>query len=275
MRAARLTVAVLLLVMAGCGGAKHAASAPAASTSRPAGHHPQRHVAVRHGPRHPAVPILMYHLVNVPPAGTAYPELWVPPATFEATMHDLAAAGYHGVTLDAVLDNWDHGLALPSRPVVVSFDDGYRSQERYAMPALRALGWPGVLNLEVKNLSVAGGITHAEVRRLIAAGWEIDAHTLTHRDLTTLDPATVRHEVGGSRASLRREFRVPVDGFAYPAGRYDATVEAAVRAAGFRAAVTTELGLAHMDGDRAALPRVRVNGTDSPAAVLAAVRAAR
>jgi peptidoglycan/xylan/chitin deacetylase (PgdA/CDA1 family) len=190
-------------------------------------------------------------------------------------MQALADAGYRGVTLDALLDNWQHRVALPRKPVVVSFDDGYGSQVRNAMPVLRRLGWPGVLNLEVKNLSIAGGITRAQVRRLIAAGWEIDAHTLTHLDLTTLDPATVRHEVGGSRVALRRDFHVPVDNFAYPAGRYDATAEAAVRAAGFRAAVTTDPGLARMDADRAALPRVRVNGTDSAAAVLAAIRAAR
>ena len=96
-----------------------------------------------------------------------------------------------------------------------------------------------------------------------------------HPDLTTLDPAAVRREVAGSRAALRRDFHVPVDNFAYPAGRYNAAAEAAVRAAGYRAAVTTEPGLAHMDADRAALPRVRVNGTDSASDVLAAVRAAR
>jgi peptidoglycan/xylan/chitin deacetylase (PgdA/CDA1 family) len=278
MRAVRVLAGILLLGLAGCGGgASHAATSTTTSTAprAPARNQAVHRVVLRHGPRHAAVPILMYHLLNAPPAGTAYPELWVAPATFRATMHKLAAAGYHGVTLDAVLDNWQHRIALPRRPIVVSFDDGYRSEERYAMPILRSLGWPGVLNLEVKNLSVAGGITHAEVRRLIAAGWEIDAHTLTHRDLTTLDAAAVRHEVGGSRAALRREFGVRVDGFAYPAGRYDATAEEAVRTAGFRAAVTTNPGLAHMDGDRAALPRIRVDGTESPAAVLAAVQAAR
>ena len=184
----------------------------------------------------------MYHLVNTPPPGTAYPELWVPAASFRAQMQALADAGYHGVTLDQVLDNWQHRIALPAKPIVFSFDDGYGSQARNAMPILRTQRWPGVLYLEVKNLSVAGGITKAQVRRLIAAGWEIDAHTITHRDLTTLDPASLRHEVSGSRAALRRDFHVPVDNFAYPAGRYDAAAEAAVRAAGYRAAVTTELG---------------------------------
>jgi len=272
----RIAFAALCVVaLTGCGGGH---SSTPATTKRPAAHGTATappSAPVRHGPRRSAVPILMYHLVNTPPAGTAYPELWVPAAAFRAQMAALAGAGYRGVTLDALLDNWQHGIALPRRPMVVSFDDGYGSQVRNAMPILRGHGWPGVLNLEVKNLTVAGGITKAQVRRLIAAGWEIDAHTLTHRDLTTLDPATVRHEVGGSRSVLRRDFHVPVDAFAYPAGRYDATAEAAVRAAGYRAAVTTQPGLAHMNADRAALPRVRVNGTDSAAAVLAAVRAAR
>jgi peptidoglycan/xylan/chitin deacetylase (PgdA/CDA1 family) len=265
------------LVLAGCGGTDRPATTTRAA-HRPATAKPKARPApapVRHGPRHTAVPILMYHLVNTPPPGTAYPELWVPAAAFRAQMQALADAGYHGVTLDQVLDNWQRRIALPARPIVVSFDDGYASQLRNAMPILRSHGWPGVLNLEVKNLSIAGGITKRQVRRLIAAGWEIDAHTLTHPDLTTLDPAAVRHEVDGSRAALRRDFHVPVDGFAYPAGRYDAAAEAAVRAAGYRAAVTTEPGLAHMDADRAALPRVRVNGTDSAANVLDAVHSAR
>jgi peptidoglycan/xylan/chitin deacetylase (PgdA/CDA1 family) len=274
MRRALLAAA---LVLAGCGGSGSGGGAAQPHHTKTTGTRAAKPKAppVRHGPRRTAVPILMYHLVNTPPPGTAYPELWVPADAFRAQVQTLADAGYHGVTLDQVLDNWQKRIALPAKPIVISFDDGYGSQERNAMPILRALRWPGVLNLEVKNLSIAGGITKRQVRKLIGAGWEIDAHTLTHRDLTTLDPATVRHEVAGSRAALRRDFHVPVDGFAYPAGRYDATAEAAVRAAGYRAAVTTDPGLAHMDADRAALPRIRVNGTDSATAVLDAVRAAR
>jgi peptidoglycan/xylan/chitin deacetylase (PgdA/CDA1 family) len=265
------------LVLAGCGSGG-ASSGQSGTTGAHAAHttaSKPKPAAVRHGPRRTAVPILMYHLVNTPPPGTAYPELWVPAASFKAQMQALAGAGYHGVTLDQVENNWQKRIALPAKPVVVSFDDGYASQERNAMPILRSLGWPGVLNLEVKNLSVAGGITKHQVRRLMTAGWEIDAHTINHLDLTTLDPAAVHHEVAGSRTALRRDFGVPVNNFAYPAGRYNAVAQAAVRAAGYRAAVTTEPGLAHMDADRTKLPRIRVNGTDSASAVLQAVESAQ
>ena len=271
MRRALLATSILL---AGCGGASHPVARTKAARTV-AATKPKPPPPVRHGPRRSAVPILMYHLVNTPPPGTAYPELWVPAASFREQMKALSGAGYRGVTLDQVLSNWQRGIALPAKPLVVSFDDGYGSQVRNAMPILRGFGWPGVLNLEVKNLSIAGGITKAQVRRLIAAGWEIDAHTINHLDLTTLDAAALHQEVAGSRQLLRRDFNVPVDNFAYPAGRYNATAEAAVRSAGFRAAVTTDLGLAHIDADRAALPRIRVNGTDSASAVLQEVQSAR
>src|SRR5919198_1664843 len=92
------------------------------------------------------VPILMYHVIAAPPAGTAYPELFVRPADFAGQMRWLSRHGYHAVTLRSVYDYWVQGTPLPSRPIVVSFDDGYLSDHTQALPVLRALHWPGVLN---------------------------------------------------------------------------------------------------------------------------------
>jgi peptidoglycan/xylan/chitin deacetylase (PgdA/CDA1 family) len=214
----------------------------------------------------------MYHVIATPKPGTPNAELWVPPRRFKAQLTRLARAGYRGVTLSQVWQAWHGGPGLPRHPVVVSFDDGYDDQYSVAAPFLRRLGWPGVLNLEVHNLHVAGGLTSRQVRTMIAAGWELDAHTLTHPDLTTVDAARLKREVAGSRLVLRREFGVPVAFFCYPSGRFNATTEAAVRAAGYRAATTTQTGLATPGGDRFALPRFRVLPETSPAALLATVR---
>ena len=96
---------------------------------------------------------------------------------------------------------------------------------------------------------------------MIAAGWEIDAHSLTHPDLTGLDSERLEHEVTGSRIALRHRFGVDVDFFCYPAGRYDARVIAAVRRAGFLGATTTIDGLAQRD-EPYELQRVRVSRSD-------------
>lgn len=217
------------------------------------------------------VPILMYHVVSDPPPGTPYPDLWVSPPAFRAQVRALAAAGYHGVTLSQVFAAWSRGAALPRRPVVLSFDDGYRSQSAVAGPALRRAGWPGVLDLEIANAG-RGGISIARLRRLLRDGWEIASHTLTHPDLTTLPAARLRAELVRSRAWIRRRLGVTPEFFCYPAGRYDATVIAAVRAAGYRGATTELPGRARPREDPFRLRRIRVARGDTASAVLASLR---
>ena len=93
----------------------------------------------------------MYHVVADPPAGASYPELYVSPAAFAGQIGWLARHGFHGVTLHDVLLHWQRGTQLPAHPVVVSFDDGYRSQAVTAAPILSSHGWPGVIDLTVRN----------------------------------------------------------------------------------------------------------------------------
>jgi peptidoglycan/xylan/chitin deacetylase (PgdA/CDA1 family) len=63
---------------------------------------------------------------------------------------------------------------------------------------------------------------------MISRDWEVDSHTLTHPDLTGLGSDALRAQVGRSRTLLRRAFRIPVNFFCYPSGRFDAAVIGAV-----------------------------------------------
>ena len=207
------------------------------------------------------VPVLMYHVIADPPAGAAWPQLFVSPSEFAAQMAWLESNGYDAVTLSDVWRNWHGGAPLPPQPVVVTFDDGYTSVVDSALPILSARGWPGVLNLKVGNIGEAGGVSERQVRELIAAGWELGAHTITHPDLRTLDDAALEREVSGSRAEIAERFGVSVDFFCYPAGRYDERVIAAVRRAGFLGATTTNEGLATAERPLE-LRRVRVSRGD-------------
>jgi peptidoglycan/xylan/chitin deacetylase (PgdA/CDA1 family) len=220
------------------------------------------------GPHDAPVPILMYHVLAPPLPNAPYPDLYVKPADFRAQVAWLAAHGYHAVTLRQVYDYWRGAHALPRKPVVLTFDDGYHSDFTVGLPTLRARRWPGVLNLEVRNLRPVWGTRPEMVRKLIAAGWEIDAHTMTHPDLTTVDPAELRYQVAGSRAAIRRLFHQPVSFFCYPAGRYDDAVVAAVRAAGFLGATTETEGFARPDS-LFTLDRLRVDGSDGVAGLAA------
>jgi peptidoglycan/xylan/chitin deacetylase (PgdA/CDA1 family) len=213
--------------------------------------------------RRTPVPILMYHVIAQAPDDAPYPDLYVTPSRFAAHIAYLARHGYHGVTLQQVWDHWHGGPRLPSKPVVVSFDDGSRDWYTHAYPTLRRHGWVGTMNLASSHLN-RFGIRARWVRRLIAAGWELDSHTLTHPDLSRLGGRDLRREVAGSRARLRRLFGVPVNFFCYPSGRYDARVIAEVRRAGYLGATTTVAGYA-VPTTPFTLTRVRINGSDGAA----------
>lgn len=207
------------------------------------------------------VPILMYHVIAEAPADAPYPNLYVSEHDFAMQMRWLARHGYTAVTQREVWSHWRGGAALPAKPIVISFDDGYRSVFEAALPHMRARSWPGVLNLTVKNLRVPGGLSPYKVRTLVDAGWELASHTLTHPDLTRLDEQTLTREVTRSRDVLRSRFGVPVDFFCYPAGRYDSRVIRTVRRAGYLGATTTLEGLARPN-EPYELRRVRVSRGD-------------
>jgi peptidoglycan/xylan/chitin deacetylase (PgdA/CDA1 family) len=218
------------------------------------------------------VPVLMYHVIDRPPPRTPLPALWVSRPEFRREVAALVARGYHAVGLRQVWQAWHHGALLPPKPIVLSFDDGYASQYTNALPILRSHGWRGVLDLEVATLHTT--LRPGQVRGLIRAGWEIDAHTMTHPDLTKASGAQLRYEVAGSRRWIRSHFGVPVDFFCYPAGRYDAHVISAVKAAGYLAATTTNFGIAAPSQPPYELPRIRVDAGDGASGVERKLQAA-
>ena len=220
------------------------------------------------------VPILMYHVIGDPPPDAPYPELYVSRADFEGQMRWLERHGYNAVTLRVVWDHWPAGAPLPKKPIVLSFDDGYRSVAQVALPAMRNRAWPGVLNLSVKNLRASGGLSERQVRRMIAAGWEFDSHTLMHPDLTGLEGEELAREITGSRRALRSLLGVDVDFFCYPSGRYDARVIEAVRRTGYLGATTTIEGLAQPD-EPYELRRVPVSRSDGVEGLAAKLERAR
>jgi peptidoglycan/xylan/chitin deacetylase (PgdA/CDA1 family) len=189
------------------------------------------------------VPILEYHVLGRPQTEVPYPDLYVPRASFRKQMDWLEKQGYEAVTLEQVEEAWYHGGTLPAKPVVISFDDGYRPQYTFALPTLRKHGWPGVLNLKAEG----SDLYESNVKAMLAAGWELAAHTINHSDLTTLEGEALEEEVAGSREILQREYGAPVKNFCYPAGRFDETVIAAVEAAGDNGATTEMPGLATKD----------------------------
>jgi peptidoglycan/xylan/chitin deacetylase (PgdA/CDA1 family) len=223
------------------------------------------------------VPVLMYHVIAAPPPGAPFPGLYVTPTLFAAQMHALEQAGWHGVTLDQMEAYWKRGVPLPKgKPVVVTFDNGYQSQYTKAFPVLRAMGWAAVENIQLTGLPPSqGGFVAGQVKGLVAAGWELDTQGFSHADLVKLSVSDLHYQVAVSRTVIQKRWGVPVNWFCYPSGHYDATVVAAVKAAGYLGSTTVVPGWAGPGSDLDRLPRLRVLGGTAPAALLAQIDAIR
>jgi peptidoglycan/xylan/chitin deacetylase (PgdA/CDA1 family) len=246
------------------GGAGHGSGAGAAG---------QRPTVAAKGtgvPGNATVPILMYHVINPPPAGAPFPGLYVPAAEFAQQMEALKSAGWHAVTMDELRANWTRGVPLgPGKPVVVTFDNGYTSQYTNALPVLKRLGWVGVENIQLLGLPPSqGGLTEQQVRALISSGWELDTQGMSHADLISLNSAGLQYQITHARQLLRSRYGVAVNWFCYPSGHYDSTVIDAVKGAGFIGSTTVVPGWAARANDPYRLPRLRVLGGTSGSALL-------
>jgi peptidoglycan/xylan/chitin deacetylase (PgdA/CDA1 family) len=223
--------------------------------------------AMRHHARPvPPVPVLMYHAVQAAPPGAPYPHLWMPRARFRAQMAMLRRHGFHAVTMRALAAAWVGRGTLPARPIVLTFDDGFRSDATVAMPILRRLRWPGVLYLQAGALKTRGvqGMSRHAVRAVLRNGWELGSHTIDHVDVTTLGPRRLRYEIGSSRRYFERTFGVRVESFCYPGGRFDHAAVGEVERAGYATATTVKEGLATRRR-RYTLRRIRVDAGDTVA----------
>ena len=249
--------------------AKRSAAASATSTARRVSRlvrnaRPQPGWRRHTGP----VPILVYHALGTPPPSEPYPGLYVSRQQFEAQMRWLAVNGYQAVTLDEVMSAWYHSGTLPARPIVITFDNGYPAQVTFAPAVLSGYGWPGVLN-EI----TAGHLHPTQLHRVLDLGWEIDSHSVSHPDLTTLSPVALRYQLVASRGYLQRTFHIAANSFCYPSSKYDAAVVAAVRVAGYTNATTENAGYATRE-DPFELARFEIEGGQGVAGLAADLRGA-
>lgn len=179
-----------------------------------------RPVVVHSGVASVRVPVLMYHHISELPrdATPMRRELTVTPAAFRAQLAWLQAHGY--TTLSAI-DVWSalsDGTALPPRPVVLTFDDGYADAYDVALPLLRQFGAVGVFFVVVNLLDREGYLTRDQVRALADAGMDVESHGMDHINMAKLTLAQQRAQFCGSRAILSLITGRPVRHFAYPNG---------------------------------------------------------
>lgn len=214
--------------------------------------------APRSAPGGAPVPILMYHHIRDfnDPNNPVDTNLSTPVQRFSDQMQWLKENGYTTITLSELFSG-----SLPEKPIVLTFDDGYRDNYTDAYRILKDNGQKGVFFL-ISSTGGGGYLTQAEIREMSDGGMEMESHTVDHPDLSQLGDDALVKELVESKKTIEKVTGQSVEFLCYPSGRYSDDVIDAAKAEGYRAAVTTKASSAN--GSVYELPRIRMNPEDGP-----------
>jgi peptidoglycan/xylan/chitin deacetylase (PgdA/CDA1 family) len=216
------------------------------------------------------VPILTWHRVAVfaNEYTKSIPDETVEPSVFAAEIEALAAHGFHPISQLQLFDALFDGSSLPSKPVLLTVDDGYIDDVKTILPILQAHHFVATFYIITHRFHEPGFLNATEVRRLDAAGMDVGAHTRTHVPLAAMPTSEVGEQIAGSRRDLEGVLGHPVQWFAYPFGSFDTSVVSELRRAGFVLAVTTAAGTSESSLSPLTMPRIHVGRTGTAATVL-------
>lgn len=213
------------------------------------------------------VPILMYHYLSNPPprADAIRSDLSVGPAQFEAQLAYLREQGYETISMKQLSYALSRDDELPPKPIIISFDDGYRDQYTNAFPLLKKYGFVATFFVftQVIDENNVDFLSWDMVKEMHAASMEFGSHSYRHSDLTNRSVDFLVYEILGSKEAIEERIGEPVRFFCYPSGRYDDLAEQVVKSANFWGAVTTEWGAAQSFDQRFEMPRLRIRGNDT------------
>jgi len=223
------------------------------------------------------VPILMYHSISDSVEASSkhpYYQTVTSPRVFEDQMKFLRDNGFSSVGLGDAVRYLEAGGAGKIKPVVITFDDGFRDFLTNAFPVLERYGLSatmflptGFIGESTQRFKGIECLTWGEVRDLDRAGVEFGSHTVTHRQLRGLDWKDVEVEVRSSKATIEERLGCETVSFAYPYAfpetdrGFTERLRALLHNSGYCAGVTTVVGTAY-GSDRYQLRRLPVNGTD-------------
>lgn len=220
------------------------------------------------------IPILMYHKIRDGlGARHAYFETHTSPLLFESQMQYLSSHGYHTISLNQAIDT--NSTSVPSKAVVITFDDGYRDFYTEAFPILHRYGFSATVFLISgfvgPNPGIAGQTEYMswnEVREAYAQGITFGSHTITHPHLETLTSKEIDRELDISKRTIENELGTRVYSFSYPNAFPEHNCQlidrmrAGLKSFGYESAVSTMIGTATCTSDQYALPRLPINSHD-------------
>jgi peptidoglycan/xylan/chitin deacetylase (PgdA/CDA1 family) len=184
------------------------------------------------------VPILMYHEVakrqDIDDLARRTQRGYILPLDdFEHQMAFLAEAGFHSISLSQLLAWCRMGAQLPPNPVVITFDDGFAGNHRYAFPILRRHGLNATFFVVSNRMGDSQMMGWSDLREMIAGGMAVESHTANHPLLSTLSESRTQDELSSSKLAIEDKLGRAVQFLSLPNGDSNSYYRSAATGAGY------------------------------------------
>jgi len=156
--------------------------------------------------------------------------------TFNAQMKMLSDSGYHTILPGQLYDYLTRGSALPSKPIMLSFDDSHEEHFSIAAREMKKYGFKGVFFIMTIAIDKPNYLSSEEIKSLSDEGHTIACHTYDHPLLTKLRDNEWTKEIDEPRRQLEKIIGKPVYYFAYPYGGWNERAIAELKKSGIKAA---------------------------------------
>jgi peptidoglycan/xylan/chitin deacetylase (PgdA/CDA1 family) len=217
------------------------------------------------------IKILMYHRVLEEKPEKKSRWHYVTVAEFRNQMNMIDSLGYTPITFSDFQLFIEGKLDLPSKPIIITFDDGYLDTFENAIPVLLELNMRAVIfvmgNRKLKSarwdeliyFESCPLMSDEQIRTAQNKGFEIGAHSLDHVALTGLSEKDLVYEVSRSKETIEKVLEKPIQTFSYPYGSVDERVKKIVSDSGFLFACGVYSGSAKFSQSMMDFRRLAVN----------------
>lgn len=235
------------------------------------------------------LPILMYHSIPEELCGgpCSHYDLRITVDAFRQQMKYLKDRAFNVISIDEYLQARMTDSKLPPRPVVITFDDGYRDNYTNAYPVLKEFGFKAEIFLAVDYIDTGSsadflsdrvGITRdiqflswPQIREMSENGITFGSHTMSHKRLDLLAGEDFAYEISKSKDIIEEKTGKEVSSFcfpyAFPGGRkregFCKLAREHLASAGYKLGVTTTIGRNTSAQDIFFLRRIPIHVNDS------------
>ncbi len=192
------------------------------------------------------IPILIYHSVrpinqNDSAELKAYE---ISPQLFERQLKYLKNNGFTAISLDDVANDLKNGTTTPGqKPVVLTFDDGWQNQYKYAFPLLKKYGMQATFYIFTNSINKNHFLSTSNIEEMENAGMIFESHSVSHPFFKNLQLDQVNIEMTNSKKTLEAILGKPVNHFASPYGYSNSDLIDLAKDAGYLTYRTTYKGV--------------------------------